>query len=508
MDYYAKYLKYKSKYLELQRQAGGLPFIRKSSFKKCTKEEKEENQNKCKLQEANVDLTNFLETNKLEWEFFYLQPIQIENIIKLKKKGFSDKYAYYGAKLEPEQIKRMKELKKIHNFSDEYAYNGAQLKPEQIKKMIELKKSPNNFSDYYAYQGVKDLSDEQIKEMINSKNTGKSDEDTYNQVYFKGLDTNISKLDKVNFERANLSNNDDTVLTPEEINKLDTKTVYLMIKLNRKYDIDNQYAYKAATKLSEQQLENMIELNKNHGFRVTFAYMAAERLTGNKNTGQIQKIIELKTIHSINEHLVIYIVKELNDDQIKKMIELKKAGFREDYAYKGLRDLKEKITIMEELKNSPNNFSDEYAYNGAQLEPKQIIKMIELKKAQFSDEYAYNGAQLKPEQTEKMIEFKTTYKIENEKAYNAAKDFTDEQIKNMKELFETHKFTEFLYEGAQLDDEKRKQMIDFKNKGVVDEYAYNIVTVLTPYQIEKMENEKKNNADKLYEQIYEELIDQ
>ena len=148
MDYYSKYLKYKSKYLELQKQAGG----------NCN------------------DVCNTLKTTHKFNDFYaylgaQLEPEQIKKMIKLKTiNKFSDIFAYHGANLTVEQINKMIELKNPpYNFSDQYAYEGAKLKPEQRQKMINLKKI-YKFSDAYSFGGASLLTDKQIERMIDLKN--------------------------------------------------------------------------------------------------------------------------------------------------------------------------------------------------------------------------------------------------------------------------------------------------------------------------------------------------
>ncbi len=183
MDYYTKYLKYKSKYLELQRQSGG----------KCKN-------NICKLQDAKFD-NNFIKNN--ETEFKKLKPEQINKMIELKTapNNFSDEYSYEGAKLDDTTRDKMKELKNVHKFTEEYAYEGAKLKPEQIKNMIELKTKTTTllrpFSDEFAYKGAT-LDDTTREMMIKLKS---NNQHIFDSIYsYKFAKLIIKSQNKINLD--------------------------------------------------------------------------------------------------------------------------------------------------------------------------------------------------------------------------------------------------------------------------------------------------------------------
>jgi len=132
MDYYSKYLKYKSKYLELQRQIGG--------------------------DDTNLDM---LRKNKFN-QFFINTNIEM---LKTMKKS---------------QIEKMIELKKTHKLDNDYnALYGSKDK-ESEKKLEDLKN--NGFTEDFIYSVFLNLNDEQLKQLIQLKKSCKTEKEIYSQV--------------------------------------------------------------------------------------------------------------------------------------------------------------------------------------------------------------------------------------------------------------------------------------------------------------------------------------
>ena len=142
-DYKEKYLKYKTKYLRLQKQMGG-------NVKEDVSDQK-----------LNELIKNELPKNK-EMEEKYNKLIAVK---------ISNKYAYLGAQDLDLFFKDIKEidtmiLLKNNNFSDNYAYLGALNLTEdmenkgQINNMIELKKK--GFDENYAYKVASQLTSEKF----------------------------------------------------------------------------------------------------------------------------------------------------------------------------------------------------------------------------------------------------------------------------------------------------------------------------------------------------------
>ena len=349
MDYYSKYLKYKSKYLELQKQAGG----------KCDKTD-----NICRLKEAGFenDFLTLKDTISESSENSHNDRInniikaskkQIDNMIKLKTiDKFSDEDAYKGALfLTDKQIDNMIKLRKNRIFQD--LYDGAKLKPVQIDNMIELRKITGIRE--FAYKGARDLN--------GNKNTGQI--------------KNMIELKKIEFFEEEFAYKGAKDLDGDK----NTGQIKLMIELkNEPYNFSQSHAYECALYLKEgRSLDEIIDIYKKY------------------NKGEL-KLTELK--QKVREELDE--AKKLIDDD-KKYTEknkniLIKAGFIDtipgNYLSKGAELSDTKIKTMIELKND-YKFSDQYAYEGAKISfvgDKKIEKMIELKNSGKTDKEAYDIA--------------------------------------------------------------------------------------------------------------------
>ena len=247
MDYYSKYLKYKSKYLELQKQAGG----------KCGLLE---NKNICELREAGftqdflTEKKGATDHNSRINKIKVFTPEEIENIKNLKIIGFDDKDAYkIASDYTTKYVNNIIILKKA-GFSHDNARYGRQLTDKEINNMIKLKTlKPEGFDDLYAIESV-DFTNEQIENMIKLKNPPNNFDDHYAH---KGA-------------------------------QLEDKQIKNMIKLKTN-DIGDYHAYEGAHDLKEEkQIENMIKL-KQARFDDFYALLGAK-----STDAQINKMIELK----------------------------------------------------------------------------------------------------------------------------------------------------------------------------------------------------------------------
>jgi hypothetical protein len=191
--YLQKYLKYKNKYLQLQRQIGG----------KCYT-------NVCKLKDAGF----------IDYEAKYIaknsNDKEIKNIFDLINAGLIPSDAKIASDLTGDvnsgKIKIYVDL--INADFDKYqAHNGANnltgdINSGQIKNMIDLKKA--DIEDYHAYKGARDLTGDinsgQIKNMIDLKQADFYDDDAYKGAKELTGDINSGQIKKMidfnNFDDA------------------------------------------------------------------------------------------------------------------------------------------------------------------------------------------------------------------------------------------------------------------------------------------------------------------
>ena len=160
MDYKQKYLKYKSKYLDLKEQIGG------------------DSEKIKKLKNAGFT-EDFIKKNTKSIDDKKISLDLISRMIYLKEAGFSEDSSYkYATDLQTEQIINIIKLKKEAGFSEEYAFKSAKIndiKIHEIENMIRFKKA--GFEDFYSYIGALNLTNKEIDDLINSFINDESDFD-------------------------------------------------------------------------------------------------------------------------------------------------------------------------------------------------------------------------------------------------------------------------------------------------------------------------------------------
>ena len=305
MDYKQKYLKYKSKYLDLKEQIGGdSEKIKKLKNAGFTEDFIKKNTKSIDDKKISLDLISrmiYLKEAGFSEDSSYkyatdLQTEQIINIIKLKKEaGFSEDSSYkYATDLQTEQIINIIKLKKEAGFSEDSSYKYAKdLKVEQIIIMIKLKKEAG-FSEEYAFKSAKinDIKIHEIENMIRFKKAGFEDFYSY-----------IGALNLTNKEIDDLINS----FINDESDFDGSKLIFLF--LNKEFK----------EKFTEDQI--IIYNNLPCLWNYEFKYSLFRELIKNKLTNNITKLKKLKSFE----------IKKINMLNIDKVIELLKSeNIRED----------------------------------------------------------------------------------------------------------------------------------------------------------------------------------
>jgi len=225
--------------------------------------------------------------------------------------------------------------------------------------------------------------------------------------------------------------------------------------------------------LNSDQIDTMNKL-KNAGFDETYSYYGTIKL----KPEQIENMIKLKKDDDIDGSYAYYSV-QLTPDQNNIMNILKKEGFNGHYSFVGARDLKpHQIETMIKLRNV-EKISDEYSFKGAELEPTKINNMIMLLEKINNKN---NNNKNKSKSKSKITNSDEYY------SYKGATELTSEQIDNMVELINQHKFnSKYAFKGATLKPERYKKMIELYNQYGSDKNAY--MAVLTMFN-EKDKNKK------------------
>jgi hypothetical protein len=269
MDYKQKYLKYKKKYLELQIQIGagikedlqkadfGTSFITdiEDSIKQKTLN-KEQVKYIINLKNAGFTNQNYFTNIKNDLKDKKLTITQIINMIDLKKANIREEYVLKGAKeltgdINTGQIKNMIDiyvdldlatvdsLKDYQNLGSNYAFKFANVGYDMItkEKMIKLKKAGYHSKFAYDYG---DIDNNRIETFIKIKNADVDDK------YAFDAEKNLTS------EQIN------NMITLKEIKSTDKK----------KAIISDKYAYQSAKELTgnkdEGQIKNLINLIKNN----------------------------------------------------------------------------------------------------------------------------------------------------------------------------------------------------------------------------------------------------
>ena len=213
--YYKKYLKYKSKYVELKKLYGGEI--------ECENNIQNDTCDKLRLKCGSNDTKKCVILHNLGFSEYYigvganLEDEKFNTLIQLKQDDFNDYSSYNGAlnykTLDNNKIEQMNKLKNI-GFTEDIPYDAVyKLSEEQIEKMIFIKKK--GFTDKFAYSYVK--GDDNIRKniefannkkrfknipikqfndikkeekMLELKEQGKSDQDAYQEAYLGALNYN------------------------------------------------------------------------------------------------------------------------------------------------------------------------------------------------------------------------------------------------------------------------------------------------------------------------------
>ncbi len=135
---------------------------------------------------------------------------------------------------------------------------------------------------------------------------------------------------------------------------------------------------------------------KKFNFNDKYSYLAAVNLKTDK---QIQNAIDLKKAGFIDEFSykgALYLNGDIDNGQIKNAINLKRNGFMDKFSYEEALKLKKEIDsvrLKNAIKLKQAKFSDTFSYNIAELgddiTSQKIINAINLRRAGINDKFCY-----------------------------------------------------------------------------------------------------------------------
>jgi hypothetical protein len=428
MDYKAKYLKYKNKYLHLHQIQNEIQY---------------------KIQKGGFCLTKSC---------------------KLKKAGFSDKYATKGSnELNNSQIQNAILLKQA-GFNDSYSYNRAKnyngdINRIYIRNLIDLKKAGLN--EFWAVEVVTKLNDSQIVTAFKLIKAGISGE----YVIKAALELNESQIEKLIYFREAIGS------------------------LYREY-LDDNYAFSIIKEFTDIQIKNVIDLMK-AGFSIDDSYGLAKYLKGDINNGQIKNAVDLKNI-GIVVYTIHIVAKKLtgsiNDGQIKNALDIaKQTGLSlrniSECLYNNINSI-DKMRAFEKLYNATFNRNPDIDNPNQikniklvqELTPEQIDTVILLKTKNLYDYFDYDYILKVAKLDPKKIDFnKLSLDYINKIPDNEYDQTGGDLCLTKCKLLQEAGFTEYWYLKGEreLNDSQIKNAIELKKSGRIDSDAYIVAQQLT-----------------------------